>query len=354
MKASGQWLKGLGITLALSLLAWEATLVFDRAFNEPPVFFFTALVAIVSVWLGLFYGLAAIAISAVQLGFYLLPTLDLARRSGRADLMRIWLYIPTALVVCWVGARARRALHESRHARAVLEQEKKLREGFVATLTHDLRSPLTTVKALSLLLQKYPEARDMREKALPRIVEGADRADQMIQDLLDANRITAERGLPIQVERMELISLVENLVAVMTILHGDRFRVESPASLSGYWCPKSLRRILENLVSNAVKYGTPGSPVQISVQPLPQGVVIAVNNPGAPIPPEALPTLFEPFKRVKQVDSAGPQGWGLGLTLVKGLTEAHGGRVRVESDAERGTTFVVELPRDARSEEAAS
>jgi signal transduction histidine kinase len=90
------------------------------------------------------------------------------------------------------------------------------------------------------------------------------------------------------------------------------------------------------------------------VQPLPQGVLIAVNNQGAPIPPEELPTLFEPFKRVKQVDSAGPQGWGLGLTLVKGLTEAHGGRVRVESDAERGTTFVVELPRDARSEDVAS
>jgi len=106
-----------------------------------------------------------------------------------------------------------------------------------------------------------------------------------------------------------------------------------------------MRRIIENLCNNAIKYGAGDHPVTVSVaQNGPDEVSVSVHNWGLPIPPEDQKLLFQQYRRM---DSA-QKGWGLGLTLVEGLAKAHRGTVRVESTRETGTTFTVTVARDMR------
>jgi signal transduction histidine kinase len=99
---------------------------------------------------------------------------------------------------------------------------------------------------------------------------------------------------------------------------------------------------------NAVKYGAKGRPITIHVATTGERATLSVHNEGAPIPQEEQEDLFVPFARARATQRGGPRGWGLGLTLVRGAAEAHGGSVTVKSDAATGTVFTLRLPRDAR------
>jgi signal transduction histidine kinase len=108
--------------------------------------------------------------------------------------------------------------------------------------------------------------------------------------------------------------------------------------------------VLENLCGNAIKYGAPHRPVRVTILELGDSVTIEVHNEGTPISAADREKLFHPFKRIDAADRvAGPAGWGLGLTLVKGIVEAHGGHITVQSDVGIGTAFLVTLSRDSRS-----
>jgi signal transduction histidine kinase len=105
----------------------------------------------------------------------------------------------------------------------------------------------------------------------------------------------------------------------------------------------AVRRAVENLLTNAFKYGDRSSPVTVSIRSLPTEVEIAVHNRGNAIPAAELSTLFQWHRRTASAVASGEPGWGLGLMVVKGIAEAHGGTVRVESDTTRGTTFTFSL-----------
>jgi signal transduction histidine kinase len=124
--------------------------------------------------------------------------------------------------------------------------------------------------------------------------------------------------------------------------------VRGAKTARGIWSAEELRRAVWNLASNAVKYGSPGSPIVFTIDCTTSAVAISVHNRGTPIPPDEQATLFTPFSQSRSRSAGGTPGWGLGLTLVRGCAEAHGGSVHVESDAEAGTTFTIVLPLDAR------
>jgi signal transduction histidine kinase len=109
---------------------------------------------------------------------------------------------------------------------------------------------------------------------------------------------------------------------------------------------------VENLATNAVKYSTPDTAITITIQQSDSKVILSVHNQGNPIALNEQDTLFQQFRRKKSAETQ--VGWGLGLTVVKGITESHSGTVRIESSDEKGTSFIIELPRDARIPENSS
>jgi signal transduction histidine kinase len=117
----------------------------------------------------------------------------------------------------------------------------------------------------------------------------------------------------------------------------------------GVWSLEDLHRALWNLVTNAVKYGSPDEPITVRVSQLDGAAHLAVHNVGVPIAPSDQKHIFDAYARTPTADRTGRTGWGLGLTVVRGVAEAHGGQVSLQSDAETGTTFMIELPLDARS-----
>jgi PAS domain S-box-containing protein len=236
----------------------------------------------------------------------------------------------------------------SRTEAETLKMEKALRERFVSALTHDLRTPLTAARMGAQLVAMKPEDPQSNGKLAGRILDNLDRMDAMIRDLLDAGRIRAGERIALQMEECDLAAIAARVREDFATIFGDRFRLERTTPLIGWWSPDAMRRILENLLSNAEKYSEPGTPITITFQEVEDRVFIVVHNFGRAIAPEDLPSLFDQFRRTKEAERGSVGGWGLGLTLVRGLTEAQGGMVKVESYPREGTRFTVDVPRDAR------
>lgn len=227
-----------------------------------------------------------------------------------------------------------------------LHTERGVRERFVAALAHDLRGPLSSARLAADMLAQEPASLDKRRDLATRIERNIERVDRMIRDLLDANRIHAGEPLPLRLDTCDLGALTRQVAEEARSLYGERFVVECDP-VRGVWSADELHRALWNLVANAVKYGAAKQPITIRGRLAAETVRISVHNFGEPIPAVELSSLFHAFHRTAKADSGDQIGWGLGLALVRGCAEAHGGRVDVVSD-ETGTTFAMELPLDAR------
>ena len=234
------------------------------------------------------------------------------------------------------------------HKQAIdgLQLERDLRERFVAALSHDLRSPLHAIRLSGeLLLRRRPDQPALADKQVERILRNVDHADQLIQNLLDASRISAGQSLSIERKACDLSALVRDIVQDQAAVHGERFELDVPPGIHGKCDHGAMRRTLVNLIANAIKYGEPGAAVRVGLCERDGRVELTVHNRGNPIPPDEQPMIFQPYHRgrIAPGQASGVKGWGLGLTLVRGTAEAHGGTVSVDSSSERGTTFTVTL-----------
>jgi PAS domain S-box-containing protein len=254
---------------------------------------------------------------------------------------------PNGNIVQWFGTST--DIDEQKRTQHALERERELREQFVNTLSHDLRNPLSAARTSAQLIARYPDKLDRTMMLASRIMEYLTRADQMIEDLLDANRIRAGKGLPIEPEECDLVRITEKVRDETNSIYGDRVRIEATPPIKGYWSAKNLQRLLENLITNAIKYGFRDTPVTVRIKEQGESVELSVHNFGNAISPGDQKHLFDPFMRTRNALLDRKKGWGLGLTLVRGVTEAHGGRISVKSNPEEGTTFTMTLPRDART-----
>lgn len=231
-----------------------------------------------------------------------------------------------------------------RESNIELEREREMRELFVLTLTHDLRTPLAAAKfGAQLLFQKGSDPFEA-QRLSARIASSLDRCDAMISDLLDANHLRSGQKLKIEVEPLELIELVTDTLAELATLYGDRFVLQAGEPIHGRWSRLELRRMLENLCINGIKYGVDDRAVRVNIEQHGELVDLQVHNWGTPIPEQEQAKLFEPYHRRSEHQSGARRGWGLGLTVVGGIAAAHGGSVSVQSSAEQGTTFRVTLP----------
>ncbi|MCM2348996.1 MAG: HAMP domain-containing histidine kinase [Bacteriovoracaceae bacterium] len=166
----------------------------------------------------------------------------------------------------------------------------------------------------------------------------------MVRDLLDANRIRAGKKLALNFEELDVCEIISETINELVSIHGPRFQLNIPSKVIGFWSKDSIRRILENLCQNAIKYGDQSTPITVTLKTESKGVELTIHNLGNPIAPKELEVLFNPHERARASQDSEKRGWGLGLTLVKGLTESMGGSVSVTSNAVHGTNFIVFLP----------
>ena len=234
---------------------------------------------------------------------------------------------------------------ELKEAGIALAQSVAFREQMLAVLAHDLKNPLTSVLALSRLYASSEQVPPHVRRALSQIDRASQRMVELIVTLLDFSAARFGRALP--VTRIAC-GLEETAQSVIDELRGSSpertivLRVDG--NTHGAWDAARMAQILSNLVGNALAHGTACEPVVVDLEGSEGQVLIRVQNSGAPIAPDMMPVLFEPFRRGGN-PGEGPQGLGLGLYIVQEIVKAHGGAIDVESTPERGTTFTVTLPR---------
>jgi signal transduction histidine kinase len=233
-----------------------------------------------------------------------------------------------------------RALEQARQANHAMET-------VLAMVTHDVRNPLSAARALAQLIVQRKMEPSRQEELAGKAIDSLNRADAMIQSLLDFNRIRSGNRIGLRFESCDLRNELQKTVEELALVHKRRLDLDAPAPCPGMWSREGIRRLVENLVNNAVKYGDKSAPIRLKLLQLPADVELSVHNEGKALSAEEQETLFEPFKRTKSAEKGGEQGWGLGLTLVRGVAQAHGGDVSVRSRAGEGTTFVVRMPRRA-------
>lgn len=230
---------------------------------------------------------------------------------------------------------------------AELEEERSAREQFVAALAHDLRNPISAASVAAQMLGGEVDE-EGQHRYLGRIARSLERVNKMIEDFLDASRISAGHPLPLEIAACDLVAIAREIIDERAVAHRNRLVLDAPPELIGFWWGKGLRRVIENLVGNAIKYGDRDTPVTIAIAARGDRVTLAVHNHGRPLSVREQRHIFAPYSRGHRPEDGACQGWGIGLALVRGTAEAHGGFVRVRSSAGEGTTFIVDLPRDAR------
>ena len=235
-----------------------------------------------------------------------------------------------------------------------LELEKGIRERFISALTHDLRTPLAAAVMSIEMILKRSEVNAFQEKYLSRATGQLNRLESMIQDFLDVNLIKAGRPAPINYTTFNINELVKDTIQDLTLIFGERFELTEHTNINVSLGQKAIKRIIENLCTNAIKYGVPSGKVGIELAERDKSLFISVHNDGDPIDQDTLETIFQLFSRSKDAWVNSTKGWGIGLPLVKGLTEAQGGEIKIDSAKHKGTTFTLKFPIKNTNESAHS
>lgn len=217
-----------------------------------------------------------------------------------------------------------------------------IQEMFMVTLTHDLRGSVNIVKMGTQLILRRLERGDTHVDVAARMISAIDRMDAMIQNLLDASRLRAGQSLKFELEECYLDQLLQEVVEDLAFIHGERFVVVADSDVKSKCNHKQIRRVIENLANNAVKYGDPDTPITLTLQKTDAQISLTIHNRGIPISSPAQSILFQQYRRT--VSAEEQTGWGLGLFLAKSIIEAHQGTIEIESSEGEGTSFIVKLP----------
>lgn len=235
---------------------------------------------------------------------------------------------------------------ESKRVEEELRRAAEFRERFLGIVSHDLRNPINAIKMSATLLQRADDLPDRLGKPVARIHASADRISRMISELLDFTRGRLGGGIPIAPQPGDLLALVRQVLEEMELTHpGRMLALRAHGHFEGEWDPDRLAQVVSNLAGNALRYGPADTPVTVTLSEQGAEVELAVHNAGAPISPNILPHVFDPFRRGTAQAERSPEGLGLGLFIVQEIVHAHGGTIAVRSTKEAGTTFTVRLPR---------
>lgn len=228
-----------------------------------------------------------------------------------------------------------------------LKEIDTLKSDFVSTVSHDLRSPLTLIRGYSTMLEMAGELNDQQKNYAKMIVQGVDNMAKLVNNLLDLGRI--DFGVGLQVDSIPVLDILERVTSGLQ-LHAKQKNISLGVEL-----PRDMPHAIEadqallhqgiyNLVENALKYTPQDGEVTIKLIPNETKLTFAICDSGIGIPASDLPRLFEKFYRGTNREALAQRGTGLGLAIVKSIAERHGGKVWVESELGKGSTFYLQVP----------
>ncbi len=224
---------------------------------------------------------------------------------------------------------------------------------FLAILGHDLRSPLNSIRMGAQLVAHENE--DQRSgEMLAMIDRQSEVMATLVTDMIDFTSTWLGSAMPLNREPVDLQILCREVIDGFHVTHPQRtLHFNAQGDLIGHWDAARLQQIVSNLLGNALQYGATDKPVELSAVSEGALVMLSVHNEGSPIPPEVLPTLFNPLVRYETAESALRRvagSIGLGLYIVREIVNAKGGTIEVTSTAEEGTTVTVRIPRQPAME----
>lgn len=238
-----------------------------------------------------------------------------------------------------------------------LRELDQLKDDFVSSVSHELRSPLSAISGYVELLRSRPVNQiepAKRDKALEIIQESTLRLTEFVNDILDMAKLKAGR-LELRRGSVALSELSDDVLTLLQPLFdkkGISHALDVPADIPAIEADEErMRQVLTNLVANALKFTPVGGKITITARNQGDSIQMSVQDTGVGIPEDARKLVFEKFGQARNQDEAGvvPKGTGLGLAIAKGTVEAHGGRIWLESEIGKGTTFHFTLPVPARA-----
>ncbi|VAW41881.1 hypothetical protein MNBD_CHLOROFLEXI01-1801 [hydrothermal vent metagenome] len=227
-----------------------------------------------------------------------------------------------------------------------LKEIDEMKSDFVATVSHDLRSPLTYMRGYATMVPMVDDLTPKQHEYLGKILTGIDQMSQLVDDLLDLGRI--EAGVDLARERIEVKPLLEDIVEEYwqhARLAGIKLHVDVADDISPVVGDGSLiRQAITNLIGNGIKYAPDSGSMWLKAEQKNGELILSVQDSGPGIPKQDQLRLFEKFYRVKQRGTEKVKGSGLGLAIVRSIAERHGGRVWCFSQQGEGCTFSISLP----------
>ncbi|MFY1663410.1 sensor histidine kinase [Pseudomonas sp. Pseu.R1] len=222
------------------------------------------------------------------------------------------------------------------------------RKRVLGILGHDLRSPLGAILMASDLLCKRPNLATRETTLAAQIWTSVNRANEMVNDLLDLARSNLAPGISLHLENTELTQVCDSVVAEIRTAHPDaRIEFAPGQEIAGRFDSVRVGQVFSNLIGNAVQHGDAQYPVLVQLSSNGLSAIFSVCNRGELIPPHAMPYLFNPEGRYSTYaaqDKGSSAGLGLGLFITAQIVDAHGGRIEVSSTTEEGTVFTAHLP----------
>ncbi len=253
-----------------------------------------------------------------------------------------------------VVEKATRSLIAQREAKRLAEEKRKIRFQFLSVLAHELKAPIAAVESYLRLMKGRAAGETLQnyDHIIDRSLLRLEGMRKLIFDLLDLTRIeSGEKKRELQ--EVDLVQIAKNAIEIMSVLakeRGIQIQLKAPQSLLLIADPGELEIVLNNLISNAIKYNKEKGQVEVLLKKDAQHITIQVTDTGIGMTPEEQKRLFQEFVRIKNEQTRTIVGSGLGLSIVKKIAGLYQGQVSVQSEKGRGSTFTVSLPLNQQME----
>lgn len=349
--------------VGLALLAVLLTKYILPSIYFPGVTMFLAVVFIALFW-GVGPALFTVLLSAIALEYFYIPPLGVFTLTNWPALFELAPFLISGIIIAAItGQResarlralfaeqeAQEQAQELAQANVELQEANRLKDQFLSVASHELKTPITSISGQAqIVLRRLSKKKELPEElvdvrtALEKINEQTRRLNTLVDDLLSLSSIRSGK-LNLRLSACNLGDICRSVVEEQRTISERTIDIVLPASPVFVEVDSDrISQVMTNLVSNALKYSSPASPVRVAVCARDTTALIKVHDSGQGIAQEELEHIFDTFYRAPDAQTSKQSGWGLGLAICKDIVERHNGRIWCESQVGDGSTFFVEL-----------